>query len=147
MSLRLCSWTFCEKRKYSIHQASVSNSGFFNPPTLEASTDDTISGRGNRKVNAMSYKDRKARDAAYQKWYERNRDKRAAYKKTLLDSRRERNWRFRLWETAHMTPEVKEMCERMHFLNSIEDLERPVFIFELHGKKQKEFLDEPLPEW
>lgn len=83
----------------------------------------------------------------YRKWYERNKAKRQAYKKTLLDSRRERNWRFKMWESARMSEETKLELERLTFTNSIKELEHPVFIFELYGKKQKESLTDPLPRW
>ncbi len=95
----------------------------------------------------MPYKTKEARVAHWQKWYAEHKTERAAYKKTLLDTRRERNWRFKMQETARMSPETKQELERMIFINSIKELERPVFIVELHGKKHREYLDEPLPQW
>ena len=95
----------------------------------------------------MPQKDPKVKAAYWQKWYATHKEERAVYKKTLLDSRRERNWRFKMQETARMSPETRQELERMIFINSVEELERPVFIIELHGKKHREYLDEPLPQW
>jgi len=49
------------------------------------------------------------RAAHWQKWYAEHKVERAAYKKTLLDTRRERNRRFKMQETAACSGDEQEL--------------------------------------
>ena len=95
----------------------------------------------------MPYKDPEQNKQAKRKWDLEHKAVRAAYKKTILDRRRERTWRFRLWEAAHMSAATKEIISQMSVLNEQDELNRPFFIVDFNGRRHIETLDEPLPQW
>jgi len=85
------------------------------------------------------------------RWRTENPDRVRAEAVSYAPNRLEKEWRFRMWENAHLRPEHKaaimEMMLRNPHVTSLSELTCPVFVFELHGKKQREVLNEPLPRW
>ena len=84
------------------------------------------------------------------RWRLENLEKIRVEKLSYNDKRIEKVWRFRMWENAHLSSESKDLINSMtlspHVAN-IKELTCPVFVFELHGRKQREMLNGPLPSW
>jgi hypothetical protein len=82
----------------------------------------------------------------------RRKDKIAARKKARYWERvditrameNERNWRMSM--RAKMSVRTQEFIRNLTIVNSLE-LERPVFVFVYRGKRRRENLREPLPEF
>jgi hypothetical protein len=67
-------------------------------------------------------------------WIRKRRED-SAFKYEELERRRERDWRFTMWEKEHTQEEVFGMT-----MLYVEELLRPSFIFELRGKRTWERL-------
>jgi len=84
------------------------------------------------------------------RWRLANRNKILEEGVVYADKRREKTWRFRMWENAHLSSESKDLINNMtlspHIAN-VKELNCPVFVVELYGRKHREVLNEPLPSW
>lgn len=94
---------------------------------------------------------RTCRDNRNKRWKAENPDKIKDQQISYRPVASERRWRFTMWEIARLSQEDKEalksvMLRRPHITN-FSELECPIFIVELHGKKHFEYLNEPLPTW
>jgi len=93
---------------------------------------------------------RTCRTETLRRWRLENLDKIRVEKLSYSDKRIEKVWRFRMWENAHLSSESKDLINSMtlspHIAN-VKELNCPVFVVELYGRKRREILNEPLPSW
>jgi len=106
------------------------------------------------EIDANGYEHRRCqtcRKERLKRWRFENPDKIKTQAAFYADIRIERVWRFRMWENAHLRPEhrdiIKNIMLKSPHIANVRELTSPVFVFELRGKKQKEVLTDPLPEW